>query len=199
MGRILFANIYAIHDETETFDFEGVLKLTWQDDRQAFDPTETGFAEKVFQGEYRFNETFVGWFPEVLLMNQVGAYEDTSIVLRIQPSGVMTLVTNIFATAKVRLDLRRYPFDRQQLYAVFELVGFDTGEVLLQAKPNTAAPSYDSIRIPQWRLDSVLVSTREITAPYAGERSAASNFVVSMEIQRRPLFALRLVVLSVAT
>ena len=188
-------DIYDVHDREETFDFSGVLTLTWQDDRQAFDPTETGFAEKVFQSDYQFNETFVGWFPQILLTNEAGSYQQRGIVLRIQPNGILTLIATIFATGKTELQLRRYPFDRQQLKAVFEVVGFDTGEVVLQTAPEAADPSYDRIRIPHWRLDTVRVSTRDITASYAGKRGVASGFIVSMEIQRNPLFTLRLIVL----
>ena len=45
-----FHDINEINDETETFDFSGVLKLKWRDPRQAFDPAAEGVNERVFQG-----------------------------------------------------------------------------------------------------------------------------------------------------
>ena len=38
--------ISAINDETETFEFTGVLTLRWRDKRQAFDPAAAGVKEK---------------------------------------------------------------------------------------------------------------------------------------------------------
>ena len=49
-------DINDIDDEAETFEFGGVLKLTWHDERQAFDPVEAGVDEKIYQGGYQFNE-----------------------------------------------------------------------------------------------------------------------------------------------
>src|SRR5690606_28532777 len=42
-------NINDIDEQTETFEFTGVLTLTWRDPRQAFSPEEEGVQEKVYQ------------------------------------------------------------------------------------------------------------------------------------------------------
>jgi hypothetical protein len=51
-----FHEINAINDEAETFEFTGVLTLRWRDKRQAFDPVAEGVDEKIYQGDYQFNE-----------------------------------------------------------------------------------------------------------------------------------------------
>ena len=43
-------DINHIDDETETVEFTGVLKLSWHDPRQVFDPVTEGAEEKVCQG-----------------------------------------------------------------------------------------------------------------------------------------------------
>jgi hypothetical protein len=41
-----------IDDSKETFQFSGILRLTWLDPRQAFDPTEAGVTEKFYQASF---------------------------------------------------------------------------------------------------------------------------------------------------
>ena len=186
-------DINEIDDEDETFEFEGVLVLEWRDARQAFDPSAEGVDEKIYQGAYQFNEQFDGWFPQTVLVNESGLYESHGVLLRLRPDGLLRLVQTVNAVAKTDLDLRAYPFDRQRLEAVFEVLGFDESEVVLEAA-SPATPSVP-VRIPQWKLSRVGLSTRSQTASHAGELGVASTFVVSMDVERKSLFMLRLVVL----
>ena len=125
-------DINEIDDEAETFEFEGVLILEWRDERQAFDPAAEGVTEKLYQGDYQFNEVFTGWFPQVVLVNESGLYEKHGVLLRVRPDGSLRLVETLDAAAETDLDLRAYPFDRQKLEAIFEVLGFDESEVVLQ-------------------------------------------------------------------
>lgn len=70
-----FRELSDIDDQAETFQFTGLLHLTWKDERQAFDPAVTGAQEVVFQGSYQFNELAPAWYPEVALANAAGMYE----------------------------------------------------------------------------------------------------------------------------
>lgn len=103
-----------VDDETETFDFTGVLTLTWQDPRQVFDPEIEGI-EKIYQGTYQFNELSPAWYPQVVLANEVDLYEKDGVLLRVKPDGTSTLVETINAVVKTKLNLRRYPYDDQRL------------------------------------------------------------------------------------
>ena len=187
-------DINDIDDEAETFEFGGVLTLKWHDERQAFDPAELGVDEKVYLGAYQFNEVFTGWFPQVVLVNESGLYEKHGVVLRVQPDGTLTLVENLDAAAEADLSLRRYPFDRQRLDAIFEVLGFDESEVVLQPESETRSPSDDLIRLPQWRLEGIRTSIRDRQASYAGRAGVASAFVVSMDVRRESFFMVRLVI-----
>lgn len=72
------------------------------------------------------------------------------------------------------------------LEAVFEVLGFDSSEVVLEAEPMTTKVSRKILRIPQWQLAGIHNSTTEKTAAYTGKRGTASTFTVSMEDQRKP-------------
>jgi hypothetical protein len=187
--------INEIDDEAETFEFTGVLTLRWLDKRQAFKPAKVGVTEKVYQGGYQFNELSAGWFPQVNLVNEVGSCEMSGVVLRVLPDGSSTLVQTVNANAKTELSMRRFPFDRHRLEAVYEVLGFDSGEVALQAEAVTADLTATGIRIPQWTIADVDLSTRDRRASYAGRRGVTSALVVGIEAQRRPVYMVRLVLI----
>lgn len=187
-------DIHDIDDERQNFEFGGVLRFVWRDQRQAFDPAEAGVAEKIYQGDYQFNEVFPGWFPQVVLVNVSGAYEKRGVVLRVSPDGTLTLLETISAVAEADLSLRRYPFDTQRLHAVFEVLGFDADEVVLEAEPVPESGSARLVSVPQWTLAGVDLATRPRPGAFAGRSGVSSSFVVSMLVRRQSLFMVRLVV-----
>jgi hypothetical protein len=188
-------DINEIDEEAETFDFTGVLTLTWQDRRQAFDPKEAQAEEKIYQGDYQFNELSPAWYPQVILSNESGLYEKHAVLLRVKPDGTSILVETVNAVAEADLDLRRCPFDSQRLEAVFQVLGFDTSEVVLEAEPIPPLTDSQRIQIPQWTLKNLNASILERPVPYAGSRGTSSSFTLTMDVQRRSFFLLRLVVI----
>ncbi len=187
-------DINEINEQAETFAFSGVLTLEWHDERQAFDPAAAGVDEKVYLGAYQFNELATGWFPQVVLVNEAGAYDKHGTMLRVQPDGTQTLVETLNAVAKTELNMRRFPLDRQRLEAVFEVLGYDASEVVLRAESGATQSLDDTVRLPQWSIEGIGMSTRERSAPYAGRRGVASALVMSIDVQRESFFITRLVV-----
>lgn len=188
-------DINSIDDEPETFEFTGVLVLTWKDPRQAFDPKTAGVNEKIYQGDYQFNEVSPAWYPQVVLANESGLYETDAVILRLQPDGTSTLISTINAVAETDFNMRRYPFDSQGLEAVFELIGFNEGEVVLEAGPGAADRP---IRVSQWDLSKIETSVRHRKSLSAGASGDSSEFVVTFNVRRDPMFTLRLVGLPLA-
>jgi hypothetical protein len=193
--RFVLHNINAINDASETFEFSGVLTLTWHDPRQAFDPAMTGVHEKVFQGNYQVDELTTGWSPQVVLVNESGLYQKSGVVLRIRPDGTSTLSQTLNAAAKSPINMRRFPFDGHHLEAVFEVLGFDKDEVLLQVESDRAGSSAGHVQVPHWTVTGISESVRDRAASYAGRLGVSSTFVVSVDVQRSPFYMLRLVVL----
>jgi hypothetical protein len=188
-------DINEIDEEAETFDFTGVLTLTWQDRRQAFDPKEAQTEEKIYQGDYQFNELSPAWYPQVILSNESGLYEKHAVLLRVKPDGTSMLVETVNAVAEADLDLRLCPFDSQRLEAVFQVLGFDTSEVVLEAEQIPPLTDSQRIQIPQWTLKNLNASILERTVPYAGSRGTSSSFTLTMDVERRSYFLVRLVVI----
>ena len=193
--RFDLQDINEINDGAESFEFSGVFTLQWQDQRQAFDPEIAGVEEKVFQGGYQVSELAAGWFPQLVLVNESGLFQQSGVVLRIQPDGTSTLVQTLNASAKAELNMIQFPFDSHRLEAVFEVLGFDLDEIQLQAESLPAGPKTNRIQIPEWSVTGVSTSIRERPSEYAGNRHLSSAFVLSVDVERQPYYTLRLVVL----
>ncbi|MCK5188231.1 MAG: hypothetical protein KAR43_13985 [Deltaproteobacteria bacterium] len=183
-----------INDQLETFHLVGFINLKWYDPRQSFDPEKIGVTEIIYQGNYQFNELSPAWYPQVILANESGLYEKHSVLLRVKPDGTSILVETVNAVAEADLSLRRCPFDSQLLEAVFEVLGFDTSEVVIEAEPVPPLTDSQRIRTPQWILKNLNFSIREHTVPYAGSQGTSSSFVLTIDVQRQSFFMLRLVV-----
>ncbi len=187
-----------IDDEAETFEFTGVMKLSWHDPRQGFDPVTEGTKEKIYQGSFQVNEVYSGWFPQLILVNESGLYEKHGVLLRVRSDGSMSLFETVNAVAKIDLDLRRYPIDQQQLEAVFHVLGFDSKEIALRLEPdysNGGLNSDESFQIPQWHLMEIKSSIGTRNTPLIGKGATTSTFTVSIDLQRSSFFILRLVIL----
>jgi hypothetical protein len=134
----------------------------------------------------------------VVLVNESGLYENSGVLLRVQPDGSQTLLQTVNAAAETTLDLRRYPFDRQRVEAVFALLGFDETEVELRLEAATSGASSDrhsSFDLPQWRIADVRTSIRDRRVSHPGGSGVASSFVISVDLERESFFMVRLVIL----
>jgi hypothetical protein len=188
--------INGVDEENETFDFGGVLTQRWQDDRQAFDAAEFGVDEKIYQGNFQFNEVFTGWWPQVVLANQSGAYDRQGVLLRIGSDGSMMYTEALSATAKTRMKLRRFPFDQQHFEAIFGVLGFDKSQVVLELDPHFGSDgAVDDATISQWKSPKVQTSIREYDFNMQGRTVPVTAFIVGLDMTRRPVFMLRLTII----
>lgn len=194
-ARFELQDINDIDDEAERFEFTGVMTLTWRDPRSAFDPAVAGVDEKVFQGEFQFDEISPGWYPQMALVNESGLYQTSAVMLRVHPDGTSTLIQTVDAAAEAELRMRRFPFDRHRLEAVFEVLGFDEDEVVLRTESDASRSAATGARVPQWTITSIDSSIRERLVTHAGRKGVSSALVVSVGVERMPFYIIRLVVL----
>ena len=192
-------DISEINDEAETFQFTGLLTLRWKDERSAFDPEKENVQEKVYQGNYQFNEMSPAWYPQVFLVNMSGMFESHGVILRIQPDGTSTLTEMINAVAECDFDMRRYPFDAQRLEAVFGILGFDSSEVVLKTSPALADTIRDSEQISQWQLlDIQHVEQKKGLHLGSAQKAPSSKFIVRVDVKRKPFYVVRLAIIPLA-
>lgn len=193
-ARLDINHINAIDDSAENFEFSGVMTLSWQDPRQAFDPAVEGVAEKIYTGTFQFDEISPGWYPQLVLVNESGLNEKSGVMLRVRPDGTSILTETWNASAESKLDMRRFPFDHQHLAVAFQVLGYDKDEVQLVADTEPANVPDRRVPIPQWDLQGIRSSTEEWTAPYAGQGGLASTYLVTIDVKRQPFYMMRLIV-----
>lgn len=190
------SDVNDVDEEDQQIEIEGILTMSWQDDRLVFDPAESGVQEKVFQGNYQFSEIATGWWPQLVLANESGGYERQGMVLRNGFDGSMTYVEEMNATVEIPMSLHRFPFDREEFEIIFEVLGFNKDEVLLEADPQTTGSEASGVSISEWRLEEIRVATREYDPVYGdGQQGMLSAFVMTLDMARRPGFMLRVVVI----
>ena len=192
-------DLNAVDEEAETFEFEGVLRLTWRDERLAFDPAELGADEKVYKGSFQFTELYDGWWPQVVLENQSGSMDRQGVLLRIEPDGTVWYVEEVDAVAETSLDLRRFPFDRQVLEARFKTLGYGAQDVRFEAAPELSGLlqfGRNEIGTSSWRVQSYSVESIEHDVVVAGSEGVATGSVLlaGIGVAREPGYFLRVVV-----
>lgn len=176
-------DVNAIDDVAETFEFAGVLTLSWTDPRRAFDPAEAGTDEKIYQGGFQVDEIASGWYPQLVLTNESGLFQRSGVLLRVRADGRTTLVQTINAVAKGDFHMRRFPFDSQRLEADFRVLGFGADEVALQVTPDESWR--EGVSIPQWGISSGAVTT--------GDRNGAPTLSLRLDVERESFYVRRLI------
>ena len=192
-------DVNLIDEGNQRFEAEGVLTLGWQDDRKAFDPESQGVQEKIFQGNYQISEVAAGWWPQVVLANESGLYQRQGVLLRQRYDGHMTYVEEMNALVEMAIELRRFPFDRENFEMVFEVLGFGKDEVVLQHDSSTSGTPEGGISISEWNLERLQVESGAYIMAYAdGIQEEKSVAVAKLTLARNPGFMLRVVVLPMA-
>lgn len=186
--------VHQIDDEAESFKFSGILTLQWMDSRQAFDPEIEGIPEKQYHGDFQFNELAPSWYPQVVLANSIDLADSQGVLLRVQPDGTSTLTQTVTAEARAHLNLRSYPFDRQQLEVIFCILGYHETEVVLTPSNSGISVNFSRIQIPQWNLLDVKASPASVLAPFSNNGEKSSLLIVSLDTQRQSFFMMRLVI-----
>lgn len=189
------SDINDINEQQETFEFEGRLISSWDDPRLAFDPEVEGTSVKTYTGDYQFNEVFTGWWPQLILANESGNFEQQAVVLRVTPEGHLQLIQEISARAEMPMALQRFPFDRQIFTAHFAVLGYEEDEILLQADHERTGRDDTGVLIAQWDLKSLQVNTDSLRPVMEGDwQPTYSEFLVHLDMERQPQFMLRFVV-----
>ncbi len=197
-ARFDLHDLNEIDDDAEVFQFTGVMTMVWKDPRAAFDPAEAGVKERLFDGNFQFNESSPAWYPQAVLINESGLYSKSGVLQRVLPDGTCTLIETVNAAAKSDLNMRRYPFDRHRLAATFQILGYDSSEVVFEVEQGSLDEATAGISIPQWDISAISLLSQDRAASYAGTTGQASSLVLAIDVRRQSFYILRLVVFPLA-
>ena len=192
-------NITDVGEKEETLDFEGAIYLEWKDPRLTYKPEKYGMPAdwvagdyskvpaRVYQGDFAVKELFEGWRPHVVIPNGIGNRSITNMAISIWPDGQVEYSETFFAKVETPMDLRRFPFDTQKLEIFFHPFLYQRDEVMLVPDDRLARTWNQNPGIADWSREGVSMEERGIDIAYFDEsHSEISEFVVTVEIKRRP-------------
>jgi hypothetical protein len=188
---ILILDVINIDDVNESFEAEVALIASWRDPRLAFDPEAEGTDVKLFQGGFQFAEVFKGWWPQLVIINEVGKNDPNSITLRIFPDGTVRYLEQRNATLETPMDLREFPFDTQRLRASMIPFGNHADEVVLAVDERFANTTDEYVRrehdvnVAGWNLQHLEMTVDETSIMAAGGPERFSRMVTTITLERR--------------
>ncbi len=192
-------NITDVGEKEETLDFDGAIYLEWHDPRLVYAPEEYGLpadwtpgsysnvSPRVYQGDFAVKELFEGWRPHVVMPNGIGNRSITNKAISVWPDGRVEYAETFFARVETPMDLRRFPFDTQKLEVFFHPFLYSRDEVVLVPDDRLARTWNQNLGVADWIRRDVTMQERGIEIAYFDEtRSEISEFIVTVEIKRRP-------------
>lgn len=171
---------------TDSFRFRGIIRVTWCDPRQAFDPAATGVDEKQLFGSdaVKIRETSL-WSPRGFPVNQVDSFQITEQSLRIDHTGQVTANINLTVRLSSPFDLRRFPFDTQLLRFHIESFTFNEEQVVFVAD-NSMTGFAENFQIPEWTIADVRTHVESVDVSRSSKPH--SRLVLTIEIDRQSGF-----------
>lgn len=201
-------NITDVDEKNENLDFDGAIYLEWMDPRLAYEPEEFGMPgdwvagdysntpTHIYLGDFAVKEIFQGWRPHVVIPNGIGNRITTNMAISIWPDGRVAYSESFYAKIEAPMDLRRFPFDSQRLEVFFHPFLYQRDEVVMVPDDRLARTWDQNLGIADWSRGQTTMSERPIEIAYFDEsRSEISEFVVTVEIKRRPTHFLVSIVL----
>ena len=188
---LLILDVIDIDDVNESLEVELALLATWQDPRLAFDAAEEGTPCKLYQGDFQFAEVFQGWWPQFLIVNQVGRGETSAVTVRVFPDGTVTYGEQRNATLETPMSLHDYPFDTQRLQMFLVPFGNTANEVVLEVDERYLGTTEDRVRhdsqvnVAGWDLQKLDMEADQAHLSVGDGLRTFSRIVTTVQFQRR--------------
>jgi hypothetical protein len=187
---VFLADILDLDEVNETFQVELVLVAEWDDPRLAFDPAVEGTPMKLFQGQFQFNEVFAGWWPQFVIINEIGSGDINAITIEVHPDGRVRFLEQRNVTLETPMKLQAFPFDTQTLEARMVAFGTDSRQVLLEVNEHMLGATEDhvmqngQVNIAQWRLLNLDMVAKLSDHRYYGDTKLISELLFTVTLQR---------------
>ncbi|MEJ2745589.1 MAG: hypothetical protein P8123_07905 [bacterium] len=176
-------NLTFVNERTETFDADVYLDFQWRDPRLAFTP-KTKNGKKIYyekEAEEKIEEI---WWPEIEFVN-AATPQITNRTLEIHPDGTVEYHLGVSATFSTKLNLRRFPFDKQDLQIRLQSFLWDKNSVLFTASAkrcgHASEDTFDDLAVTG-------VSTSVGTKHVSYSDKDYSEFVVAIAAKRNSIF-----------
>lgn len=188
---IFLADIVDLDEVDETFQAEIIVKAEWEDPRLAFDPAVDGTHVKLFQGQFQFNEVFSGWWPQLVIINEIGSGDVNAITIEIHPNGRVRYLELRNVTLETPMQLHPFPFDVQTLEAKMIAFGNYSEQVLLEVDERVLGATEEHIQgnervnIAEWRLVALDMASALSDYRYYGPPKQLSEIRFTIALERQ--------------
>ena len=189
-------NITDINEKEETIDFDGAIVLRWQDERLAYDKTDTLKTEidytktpsVVYQGHVRVTEQFHGWRPVFYIPNGIGDRNITNQYLSVWPDGTVVYSEIFQAKVESPMNLRLYPFDKQHFVIFFHPSTYSRDEMIFVPDKSLSSTWNQNMGIAGWeRKEDEMHERATRLLIDDGSMKTVSEFMVSLNVKRKSL------------
>ena len=191
---VFLADIIELDEMEEFFQAELIITADWLDPRLAFDAETYGSNRKLFQGEFQFNEVFAGWWPSLLILNEIGSGDVNALQIEVFSDGRVSYKEQRNVTLETPMNLRMFPFDTQVLEAYLIAFGDSSKEVRLEVDRRMLgateeyATGRDKVNIAQWRLVKLDLNPFTSSARYYADQEDISGVMLAVTMQRKPAY-----------
>jgi Neurotransmitter-gated ion-channel ligand binding domain/Neurotransmitter-gated ion-channel transmembrane region len=169
-------NISSIDEVSESFQIDAYLLERWKDPRLAFTPSSAADRER----RYQVDEI---WVPKVEMVNAASPRDRYDTVAVVSPDGTVNYAERCKAVLSTKFQLRRFPFDTQQLAIIMHpfissshLVSFSLNDH--KTWMSSELDTYSSLA--QWRLETVRPELGQARM-YDGSESPEIRFMIQVE------------------
>jgi hypothetical protein len=175
-----------VDERSETFDADLYLNCRWHDPRLAFHPQGASSDTRTYQGDAAADRLEEIWWPDLEFVN-TSTPQITNRTLVVHSDGTIDYRMGVSSTFRATLDLRRFPFDDQDLEITLQSFEADQRLLVFETDPRRAGfdrqDDYAGLAI-----DTVDARTR--TANLEGWNENFSELVIRIHVERSPSFYL---------
>ena len=188
---IFLADIVDMNEVEETFQAEIIVTAQWHDPRLACDADAEGSDYKLFQGEYQFTELFTGWWPQLLMVNEVGPGEIDALRVSIKSDGTVRYEDQRNVLLETPMELHRFPFDVQTLEAEIIPFGDYSDQVKLVVDQSVLGASEEysevnkQVNIAQWNLLDLDLKAGMADFKYYSTNGEFSHITMTITLERQ--------------
>jgi hypothetical protein len=188
---VFLADIVDMDEVEEAFEAEIMLIAEWQDPRLAFDAESVGSDYKLFQGKFQFDETFTGWWPQLLILNEIGTGDVNALRVTASSDGTVRYKDQRNVTLETPMALQSFPFDVQTLQADIISFGDYSDQVKLVADQNVLGATEEyaevnqRVNIAQWNLLNLDLKEGISDYRYDGTKKEFSEITMTITLERQ--------------
>lgn len=161
-------------EQNDSFKIDSYLFLTWQDRRLAFNTKQS----KVNVKTYKLGEI---WTPNIKFFNTEFARDTAYIQLQVKPDGTVLYKERFTATFNSEMNLKKFPFDSQNLKLVLEAVDDANTVKFALDKPKTGISA--EAFFTGWKIqnDRALIRNKQLEI---GESNFYQEFIYEIDVAR---------------